>query len=115
MTNTDTLGPVLSFAAQLAVQHPSLPSGAPSFHTANPKRLTLCLGGPAEVEVWREALHVSPDAVRFEERGGHYAFFVGFHAEVEGFEVDAFVCFNSADLAKQIAAAQAQEQEGAAA
>ena len=99
---------VLAFAARLAVQHPHLPSPGLSVSSYFPDQLQLVLGSPGEVEAWREALHVADVEMRCESRSAD-CLFVGFKADVEGFQIKAFALFDDAELAEVIRSAAEQE------
>ncbi|MFB7776868.1 hypothetical protein [Streptomyces bauhiniae] len=102
--------PVLTFALRIAGLHPQLPAPAGLGTNAyEPNELSLCFTSPADVEAWREALHVPSDTVRFELRNS--GIYIGFRHDVEGIQIDAFVLFDSPELTEAIAKAAALKDE----
>ncbi|MFD4787857.1 hypothetical protein ACFWN1_12545 [Streptomyces sp. NPDC058459] len=93
--------PTLAFAARIAELHPQLPAPNLGTNPYMPNELSLCLASVADVEAWREALHVPVDQMHFGAHGNG-GLVVEFEAAVEGVVVRAFVLFRSDELAKAI-------------
>ncbi|MFD7884037.1 hypothetical protein ACFV3N_16560 [Streptomyces bauhiniae] len=93
--------PTLAFATRVAELHPQLPAPSLSTHPHKPNELSLYFTSVADVEAWREALHVPVDQVYF---GAHQddRLVVEFEATVEGIAIRAFALFDSAELAKAV-------------
>jgi hypothetical protein len=94
----------LTFIANVAREHPSLPPAYIVSSSLKPGALRVQLDSAPDVEQWRTFLHVAPeDVVLKEQRGDRY--WLEFTTKASGFLVHAYA---SIELAKP-------ETEGAAA
>lgn len=78
-------GPALAVLLALIEQHPDLPPAYITLHGHMATEPILYVGGPAELEVWREALAVPPGDVAL--CAGEHAAFLKMHHHVGGFTI----------------------------
>jgi len=97
--------PALATIIRVAQQNPGLPGAYIVSSSVVPGELTIQLDSVAEVEAWREALHVAAGDVICTDRGSEGHSWLEFWAAVEETSVHVYTRFTVA----------AREAEGAAA
>jgi hypothetical protein len=95
----------LAVIARLAEQHPDMPAAYIVSSFVTPGEVTIQLDSIADVEAWREALHVAATEVTCKTHGSAGQSRLEFRAAVEGIACDVYAPFTVA----------APEAEGAAA
>jgi hypothetical protein len=95
--NIGAQAPALAAIARVAQQHPDLPAAYVVANFVVPGEIVLQLDSVADLEPWREALHVASEEVTCLRHGTAGRSRLEFRAAVEGIALDVWVPFTLAD------------------